>query len=367
MADQMARRSLDFDPDPDDYYSATRFDVLASQMREVKRMLREGSSTQLRVAYILLDNAAEVIMYRSIYPELINNAFHANILRRWEEVVAGTDDPTALEHYEEAKRRVIPPQKLNKIENDFAEKANFLLGRGKVTRDLATSLKELYRYRNEMYHRDHVRYDVLKAVTAIYFDVACSLLERYDETTQHPVWLGPPITVGGNVTEEDFKQPASVLVDELRSGVEWDWPAIARELKENLEGRFQKLTSTVEVLDLLLGNIGDDVVLKLAQTYRSHATSGPDDLKGLAVEYLSTKDLRKLVRRTERLDPTRDHIRFFNHFAEIERSFEALEEPVQALFEDLERARSLAVEEQIEAGRIERFNNRLGDRETDQG
>src|SRR5262245_51522403 len=120
----MTRPPLNFRPDPTEYYSATRFDVLASQMREAKRLLQDGSAAQLRVAYILLDNAAEVIMHRSIYPELINNNFYSTLLKRWKEIIEGTNAPEALKHYEEVKARVIPEKTLDKIESDFSEKAN---------------------------------------------------------------------------------------------------------------------------------------------------------------------------------------------------------------------------------------------------
>ncbi len=359
----MARRSLNLDPDPDDYYSATRFDVLASQLREVKRLLRRGSAAQLRVAYILLDNAAEVIMHRSLYPELINNEFQATLLKRWEEAIEGTDNPEVLAHYEAAKGLVITAKKLNKIENDFAEKANFLLGRGKLSTDTATSLKELHRYRNEMYHQDHVRYDVLRAVTAVYFDVVCCLVERYDETTQHPVFLGPPITLSTSARTEKFKPPANTLVKELRAGIKWDWPEVAGELKKKLAGRIEKTASTVWVLNLLLGDVGEEIVLKLAQTYRDQPTSGPDELRDLAVPYASS-DLWQWARRIDRLDPNGDHIRFFNHFAEVERSFEALEEPVRSLLADLERTRDWLIEKQIEDARIEKFNRSFGNQDS---
>ena len=247
-------------------------------MREAKRLLQTGSAAQLRVAYILLDNAAEVIMYRSIYPELIHNNLYANLLKQWEEILKVSDSPEAMAHYEEVKALAIPEKKLNKIENDFSEKANFLLGKAKITSDIATSLKELHRYRNEMYHRDHVRYDVLKAVTALYFDVVCALVERYDETTQHPYVIGPPISFGGSATSERFKPPASVLAEELQSGLEWDWPEMARDLKKNLQLRLGKSVAIVGLLSLSL-DVDEETIVKLALTYREHPTSGPEELK----------------------------------------------------------------------------------------
>lgn len=58
---------------------------------------------------------------------------------------------------------------------------------------------------------------------------------------------------------------------------------------------------------------------------------------------------------------------FFNRFAEVERSYEAVEEPISSLREGLERAQYQALEQQWESERIEKFNRNSQDQASDDG
>ena len=43
-----------------------RVRLIYEQLEEAKRLIREGSAPKLRLALILLDNAAELLMYREL-------------------------------------------------------------------------------------------------------------------------------------------------------------------------------------------------------------------------------------------------------------------------------------------------------------
>jgi hypothetical protein len=352
-------------PDIDEYYSASRFEVLATQLREAKRLMLSDSSPHLRVAYILFDNAAEVIMHRSIYPELIVNSFYETLLRRWDEIVEDNPTPEAFEKREEVLRLVIPARKIKEIDRDFAAKANFLVSRDKMDRSHADAIKRLHEYRNEMYHRDHIRHDVIQAVTYMYFELVCSMLESYDKTTSHP-YIGPPIAVHPQSRMADYKPPARSIADELREGFDVAWSQMASHLKENLIDRIAKIMASALIVTMVFTDVDEDLAVKLAQTFRVSPTESPELLRQLDFPYkYRWADLSRWHKRAERLDPNSDRIKFFNSYAVLERDFEQSETDMQALQKELERIRQRELDQAEEDQRMERHARRMVDKDPD--
>lgn len=68
-----------------------RLEMTAVQLDEARGFLARGTVSHDRLAFILLDNAAEVIMRRNIEVELSGNMLMERIRDRWKEILA--DDP----------------------------------------------------------------------------------------------------------------------------------------------------------------------------------------------------------------------------------------------------------------------------------
>ena len=356
---------MDPDPDLDEYYSPGRFEVLTVQLREAKRLMLSDSSAHLRVAYILFDNAAEVIMHRSVYPVLIENDFYATLLRRWNEIVKENPTPEAFEKREEIVALVIPPKKINEIDKDFTAKANFLVARDKMDRSHALALKRLHEYRNEMYHRDHIRHDVIQTVTYMYFELVCTLLESYDKTTAHP-YIGPRIILDPVSRSENISPPADLLAAELRDGFDVAWRQTISNLKENLIDRIVKVIAAAFIVTMVFKDVDEDLAIKLAQTFRASPTDSPELLRQLKFPYkYQWADLDRWLKRAEKLNPNSDRIAFFNSYAVLEREFEPCESDMQALRKELERMGQRQLDQAEEDEKIKRFNRETWGEEPD--
>jgi hypothetical protein len=128
------------------------------QLYEAGQQLRKLTSTGARLALFLMDNAAELFMYR-----------------------------TALQHLEWDKTWHRPPryssQKRYKFLEYFNEKVNFLTNETKrLSQTEANVLKLGHRLRNEAYHRGILRESIILAVASVYYEVVCNL---------HPhMWVG---------------------------------------------------------------------------------------------------------------------------------------------------------------------------------
>ncbi|MEV6306936.1 hypothetical protein AB0M02_46590 [Actinoplanes sp. NPDC051861] len=347
---------MDPNPDIDEYYSADRFEVLTVQLTEAKRLMLSESPSHLRIAYILLDNAAEVIMHRSIYPELIENDFYETLLRRWNEIVEVNPSAEAFEKRQEALQRVIPAKKLRELDRDFMAKANFLVARNKMDRGHADALKRLHEYRNEMYHRDHIRRSVVQVFTYMHFELVCSMLESYDATTRHP-YVGPPIGAFPEDRMATFKPPATVIADELREGFDVAWNQAAFHLKDQLIERIEKVIAGAWIVTMVFADVDESLAIKLAQTFDASPTDSPEELKQLEFPYKYERaDLDRWLKRANKLDLDSDKIKFFNFYGSLERDFEQSEKDMLALRKELERMRQRQLDLAEEDAKIERHN-----------
>ena len=64
-----------------------RLEIMAVQLDEAKAFLVRGTVSHARLAFILLDNAAEVIMRRNVEARLTHNAIMERVLRKWKEIL----------------------------------------------------------------------------------------------------------------------------------------------------------------------------------------------------------------------------------------------------------------------------------------
>jgi S-adenosylmethionine:diacylglycerol 3-amino-3-carboxypropyl transferase len=65
-----------------------RQEMMAVQLDEARAFLARGTVAHARLAFLLLDNSAEVIMRRNIEAALSGNKFLVRIRDRWREILA---------------------------------------------------------------------------------------------------------------------------------------------------------------------------------------------------------------------------------------------------------------------------------------
>jgi soluble cytochrome b562 len=135
-----------------------RLEMMAVQLDEASAFLAEGSVSHARLAFILLDNAAEVIMRRNVEVHLTHNKAMERVLRQWKEILERDPaDAEARRHHDEVAREVVPRSARKTLAWSFDPKVDFIRDRGDIQETESRVLKKLHRYRNELYHRDRVR------------------------------------------------------------------------------------------------------------------------------------------------------------------------------------------------------------------
>lgn len=130
------------------------------QLEKAAQQLSKRTPTGARLALLLLDNLAELLMYKKVRLEFARcNQFQTII------------HPT------------YSPKKQGEVMEYFREKVNFLVSETQdISQDEGDCLKVAHQFRNEAYHTGVLRKSIIVCVAAVYFEIACKLLPR--------LWLG---------------------------------------------------------------------------------------------------------------------------------------------------------------------------------
>ncbi|WP_406324900.1 hypothetical protein OG784_42295 [Streptomyces sp. NBC_01617] len=157
-----------------------RLELVVVQLTEAQRLIGSGRAPQLRLAFILLDNAVEVVLHRLVQQALMLNDLHTGLLKKLEGLqAAGVDDKELHELLTQTRSQIVGGKELRALESFFDKKVSFLAERDAVPVELPGVLKKLHQYRNEVYHQDKLRPEILLPAVRVYFDVACTVLESY--------------------------------------------------------------------------------------------------------------------------------------------------------------------------------------------
>ena len=129
---------------------------LVVHVEEAVRLGTMADESHLRLGLMLLDSAAERRMHRECEWQLQMHAIGPRALREIEEYCQATGD--GAEALPQLRQMVAAQASQRKrVSRDFSAKCDYLLELGLLPGPHARVLKKLHRYRNETYHRDHVR------------------------------------------------------------------------------------------------------------------------------------------------------------------------------------------------------------------
>ncbi|MGP0026714.1 MAG: hypothetical protein ACLPKE_25655, partial [Streptosporangiaceae bacterium] len=228
-------------------------ELVIVQFEEVKSLIRIGRGPQLRLAHILLDSTVELLMHRMARWELDRERYdfeQLENLRRLE--AAGRGGPWFHDEIRRLERNVVSKTRRKKIDSNFGDKIDFLTERGRLPADLGPVLKKLHEYRNETYHRDQHRVDVIGPAVLIYFDAACTVLEHYEPgmmITSGP--LGPELTR----FYEELPRPRDPFqlprwaARQFREDVGLDLGRVRSALRDHLLGRLGDLKDGLDYIE----------------------------------------------------------------------------------------------------------------------
>lgn len=327
-----------------------RLEMTAVQLDEARNLLGRGTVSHARLAFILLDNAAEVIMRRNAEVALAGNMFLERIRDRWDEILAGDPgDAEARRQRDAVHAEIVPERARRELSRSFDASVDFIQGRGGIRDTEARVLKKLHWYRNELYHRDHLRPETIRSACLLYFDLACALFERlpqYQLTTASLHMETPPALRKFNApgTARGYPTEAQIAAV-LRSHLGIDDDGLKAVLSAHLTSRLSELDAAIaRVRETLFGTLPQiapsgpwgQAVVHLAQWTDEELPASLGELLAARVDYREA-DLASWKQRAAALREAAGRLELFAAFAGIEDAFEPFEEEVAALDQRLER------------------------------
>lgn len=310
--------------------------IVTEQLEECKQLILHGGVPQLRMATLLADNVAEVLMHRRIEDLLVYSGWYENMLKR---VLSYPKDPEREGLISKFKAEIIPEPRKKKIRRFFDEKVKFLSEEKKeIEPVLGSVLTCMHRYRNEAYHQDKLRNEIARPVALLLFEVVCDLF----------VDLGPKSL--GVSSEENWKwfeqrygvmpfdaaneAGRSAIRGHLRAGL----PLSLEELRDNLLSHLNKrLESAYRALDFMIENVAKiktrHDAMKFAQYWasRKDAQSPPSDEEyNKFVPLRSLADLEHWADELSVLEKMDSKLTVFGEFVRREEELE----PIEAIIHD---------------------------------
>ncbi|MCX4561680.1 hypothetical protein OHA02_36570 [Streptomyces phaeochromogenes] len=196
-------------------------------------------------------------------------------------------------------------------------------------------LKKLHDYRNETYHRDQHRVDVIRPAVLIYFDAACTVLDHYEPAMVigdgRP--LGPELARfqdGVLGRQSPFELPRWVA-KQLREEVGLDLPTVRAALVEHLLGRLDDLESGLAYIEE--NTTGDAIPgdgIRRMQVDPEDLEAAFDVQALRRRRYpLTMKDVRSWSERATAMASMEDKHELFAELAALEDAFESLERKVR--------------------------------------
>ena len=329
-----------------------RLELLVVQIDEAKRMIEVDRIPQLRLAYILLDNAAEVILHRSTKGMLDHKQFLSTLLTQWKSFeAAGFSGDSFRAQIDSLEKEVLSKREIKEIERNFDAKVAFMISIGQLPNELAPVLKKLHQYRNEIYHRDKLRHDLIRPAVLVYFDIVCTMLEHYSQFSLaygSDDDLGPELLrhiEGDRLAAFLFRMDLPKLIaSRLREELGLDMAVVRNALAAYLIARLgdmaRELVFIEENLEVSGLMPGDALLLVQADLSGSPTL---EDIRSRQYRY-SAGDLDRWKDQSLALEEISDKITMFAKYASIEDEFEPLEILIKKAAQAVDREVQLQID-----------------------
>ncbi|MEU3077347.1 hypothetical protein [Streptomyces laurentii] len=323
-----------------------RLELIVVQLEEAKGLIEKGRVPHLRLAYILLDSVTELILQRTVQSALWDQELLTGLLAKCKELAANGHEEAAAK-IPSIEARVISKSKLREIDRNFDAKVAFLADRKMLDPALGPVLTKLHKYRNEMYHRDKLRREVLQPAALIYFDSACTALEAYKPPmmafTGNP--LGPELSrfTGGGSGFLEMDLPQRIAA-QLRCEVGLDLPQVRSALSLYLIARLDEITDGLTSIEDNLGvpHLVRGDAMRLVQANLA-ANPTLEQVRGKKYPY-SKADMEQWRSRISALESITDKHELVREYAAIEDAFEPFEELVEKAVMAVDREVQLQID-----------------------
>jgi hypothetical protein len=306
-----------------DFYSRLLF-----QMDEALRYIGDGRLERLRLALLLLDNAAEMLMAEYIRHALVRERWSERLREQWLQISEAGEIPEAGKE----ALAFVPLTKKEKtnIDRNFEDKLNYLSIRDHVMPEhLVTPLLHLHQYRNEAYHRNHIRPDTIRMACLMLFEICCELT-----LILRPASLGYSTDGDYSWLQERFGWSRKnmlgswreAVVEELRTSVIPTTDELTSVLSSYMDDRIEDF---YRELDFLVENLNlDSRAAALTETIKFRKDSiqyAGNEVPKKPLEPRTIVWLEELRSKIPSIRRCAARVEAFHRFAELERELEPVE------------------------------------------
>ncbi len=329
------------------------------QMHEIDRLIIAGDPARLRIALLLLDNVAELLLLwaaeRQAGWRQIDGQY-LRLLRELDHTLSADERRTK----EELEQRYVTDDQWRKIDRYWDPKLSFLQQHGLISESDVTVLQLLHGYRNEAHHEGLIRHRTIETAVDLYKVVVCHLLDSLpiagiaDEMGRPPAGLVEYLEPGDEVQMAVASHfPKLIARKSMRARGPQSSTAI-EALSHHLLSRLAAVRECVkEAQSTWLFLMSTDDILRLAQAGDKVPAGDFEALRAWQPEPGARRPLRLLedVERWEReshdLLSSASLLQAFQRFGTIERQLEPLEDAL----EPVARRTDAEVEEAIDIRR----------------
>jgi hypothetical protein len=319
------------------------------QLVEARRLADFDNVPHGRLALLLLDNAAETMLYRQAKEALGWAGWYSKMLKQLGPFEDGDDeDLKALREGLESK--TVSEKTRKKIEQNFTDLVKFVFSRPDcgLERELASCLNALHRYRNAAYHQDFVSADVLGPANEIYFNLCCQLLKD-QRFTMMAALAEPPASVAALLPDlptapvlNDEKTLGDSVADKLLAQHHLDHGGITSALAAHLVARIGVVERNLDEFITYLGYRDKVSALRVIQLmpYGDEPPTVPDDFLTRKLD-VTDRTIQSWTRRAAAisdLSSAQDALRQFDEVESAVARFEDQLEPFMiAIDREIER------------------------------
>ena len=305
------------------------------QVDEACRYIDGGRLEQLRLALLLLDNAAELQVERRVRDYLQSENLRERVRSQVLRIPRTADERGTLGGLRDW--RPLTASQKRRLDRNFDEKLRFLSERYDILDPrLAKLLSYLHRYRNEAYHRGRVRRETIRTAAVILVEVNCRLLMTVFRVAmiasdEDYSWLDARF--GDHRRFFGDRAALEPIVNDLRARVLPEFDSIARTLADHLENRVEDM---LDALDFVVSNSGLASRAEALQVAQAMAAvdRGETDPEGEAGDYRarwSLAGVSKVQGEIADIANIADPLDAFGAFSAIEERIEALEREVSSV------------------------------------
>lgn len=305
------------------------------QVDEACRYLEGGHLEQLRLALLLLDNAAELQVERRVRDYIQSENLRERIRSQVLRIPRAADERGTLGELRDS--RPLTASQKRRLDRNFDEKLRFLSERhNTLDSRLAKLLSYLHRYRNEAYHSGRVRRETIRTAAVILVELNCRLLMTVFRVAmiasdEDYSWLDERF--GDHRRFFGDRAALEPIVNDLRARVLPEIGSIARTLADHLENRIEEM---LEALDFVVSNSGLTSRAEALQVAQAIAAvdRGEADPAGEPKDYKalwSLDDVSELPGHIADIRVIPDPLEAFAAFSTVEERIEALEREVSSL------------------------------------